>query len=106
MPYELKVSEKTARQIDEFRQTFPLGVRTLVLDQIYMELMKLAADPRIASHARERSLSLPEHRFMVRGGGETMEVRVVFRYLQTRDEASLDLLHFGPVEFLHDDPPA
>jgi hypothetical protein len=100
MPYELRVSEKTARQIDEFRETFPLGVRTLVLDRIYMELMKLAADPRIASHARDRSLTLPEHRFVVEGGGESREVRVVFRYLQTRDEGSLDLLISAPSKIL------
>lgn len=88
MPYVLRLSEETQEQIYGFIEDFvPAGENTATVDAIVMELMKVANNPRKASHP---SAAKPCHQFDVTIGGEMFRLRATFIY--AADEKHLDLV--------------
>ena len=93
MPYVLRLSEETQEQIAEFLDTVREEEYTAVLDAVFIEFMKIANDPRAASHA---SALTPCHQFSVRVGGRMRPVSATFVY--ATDEKHLNLVEFRELE--------
>ncbi|HEU4452069.1 MAG TPA: hypothetical protein VFR81_03380 [Longimicrobium sp.] len=93
MPYVLRLSEETQEQIAEFLDTVPPDEHTVALDAIFIELMKIADDPRTASHAGALT---PCHHFPVRLAGRMRPVSATFVYAS--DEKHLNLVEFRELE--------